>query len=289
MEVTLTDDKPYSIVSDRTGLRQILVNLIGNAIKFTDKGSVHIKVSPHLGANDEEWVKIDIHDTGIGIAPETVGQLFTPFSQADATTTRRFGGTGLGLSISKRLANLLGGDIQVVSNVGTGSIFSLLHPIGDIQQAPTIEVSPPPPGADGPKTETAKVNSHSPGHILVAEDNASNQWLLRRWLEKLGYRVDIRGDGLEAYDAFVSGSYDLLLTDYQMPNLDGIELTKRVRQHEEASGSRMPIIGLTADAFEDALKKCAEAGMDDVVTKPIDLTVLASVLGRYVEIVDGSR
>ena len=289
MGLTLTDQEPYLIVSDRTGLRQILVNLIGNAIKFTDQGNVHVKVSPHLALNNEDWVKIDIHDTGVGIPPETIEQLFTPFSQADATTTRRFGGTGLGLSISKRLANMLGGDIHVTSVAGSGSTFSLLHPIGDIDVASSREAPAALSEADGPTVGGPNLGVERGRRVLVAEDNVSNQWLLRRWLEKLGYRVDIRRDGAEAYDAFVNGGYDLLLTDYQMPNLDGIELTKRVRQFEKASGSRIPIVGLTADAFEDALKKCTDAGMDDVVTKPIDLTVLASVLGHYLEKIGESR
>jgi signal transduction histidine kinase len=187
MGLTLTDQDPYWIVSDRTGLRQILVNLIGNAIKFTDRGNVHVKVSPHRGPNDEKWLKIDIHDTGVGIPSETIEQLFMPFSQADATTTRRFGGTGLGLSISKRLANLLGGDIHVTSVAGTGSTFSLLHPIGDVETASLTEAAAAAaataPVTDGAMGVDLDQGAKKARDILVAEDNVSNQWLLRRWLE----------------------------------------------------------------------------------------------------------
>jgi len=267
----VADNVAASISTDPLRLRQILTNLLGNALKFTAQGSVRIDVGLRPSSDGQPQLAFAVSDTGIGIAPDALGRLFEPFSQADASTTRRFGGTGLGLTISRRLARLLGGDITVASTPGHGSVFTLTIPL-NAAAAPAAPIGEA--GAIGG-------NDLAGIRILLAEDQVTNRWLIRRQLERLGGSVTDVEDGSAALDAFDADSYDVIITDCHMPSIDGIELVRLIRATEARTGSRrMPILGLTADVTLAMRERCLRVGMDDIVTKPIDLRHLgAAVVG----------
>ena len=217
-------------------------------------------------------------DTGIGIAPEAQTRIFESFTQADASTTRRFGGTGLGLAISKKLVELMGGEIHVESAPGKGSTFSFTlcteAKAQDPQEVTTAfdrETLRRLAGAPGPG-EAAR--------LLVVEDNLVNQRLALRLLEKLGHRVELAGNGLEAVRLAGAVAYDAIFMDCQMPELDGFEATRRIRA-AEAPGRRVPIVAMTANALQGDRERCLEAGMDDYLTKPVRPGELAAVLARW--------
>lgn len=260
---------PRFIRSDSVRFRQILLNLIGNAIKFTEKGSVELFVE--FIENPTPFLRCRVLDTGIGMTPEQCGRLFKPFTQADASTSRRFGGTGLGLTISKRLARMLGGDIEVESELGVGSQFTftmsaeVLDPIAvkSTTMSPS-QVQPIPITVSTP-TITAR--------ILVAEDGVDNQRLIKRTLERAGATVTIVENGRELLDQFKLGNsdpnnapFDLVLTDVQMPELDGLEAIRRLRE----AGFRGPIVAITAHARSEDRQRCIDAGSDAYVSKPIN-------------------
>jgi PAS domain S-box-containing protein len=260
---------PRFIRSDSVRFRQILLNLIGNAIKFTEKGSVELFVE--FIENPTPLLRCRVLDTGIGMTPEQCGRLFKPFTQADASTSRRFGGTGLGLTISKRLARMLGGDIEVESELGVGSQFTftmsaeVLDPIAvkSTTMSPS-QVQPIPITVSTP-TITAR--------ILVAEDGVDNQRLIKRTLERAGATVTIVENGRELLDQFKLGNsdpnnapFDLVLTDVQMPELDGLEAIRRLRE----AGFRGPIVAITAHARSEDRQRCIDAGSDAYVSKPIN-------------------
>jgi len=274
MSVDVQEDVPELINSDRVRLRQILVNLTANAIKFTESGFVRIAVrqvaDPTVGAR----LSLSVQDTGIGVDPLVADRLFEPFIQADASTTRKYGGTGLGLSICKKLAALLGGDVTVSGVMGEGSTFRLNIPIDPV--AGTAKPSLPAPSEGSPARRAA---SGAMNRVLVAEDHSTNLWILRRQLEDLGFEVDSFENGLTALAAYQKAEYVLVITDYLMPDVDGIGLTRAIRSEESHSDrARTPILGLTANAFRDALDRCVEAGMDIVLTKPVDKTTLGRTI-----------
>ncbi|MCR6633183.1 MAG: ATP-binding protein [Magnetospirillum sp.] len=264
LDLTWSADLPAWVLADPLRLRQVVMNLVGNAVKFTEKGTVTVSLARRAG-----MLEIAVADTGIGIADDDLHHLFQPFRQVDATTTRRHGGTGLGLSISHQLVELMGGTIQVESRVGEGSIFRVLLPLED--------ALPPPPAAPAP----LPLVSLNGGRILAAEDNPVNQWLLRSQLERLGYQADIHPDGRAALGAFGQGGYVAVVTDYHMPIMDGLDLARAIRA-AEGGGPRLPIIGMTADAFAETVEECLRAGMDEVVTKPVPLEELGAVLCRRI-------
>jgi signal transduction histidine kinase/CheY-like chemotaxis protein/HPt (histidine-containing phosphotransfer) domain-containing protein len=270
------DELPAWISTDPMRLRQILTNLLGNAIKFTTEGSVSLGVS---GASlpDGRGVAFAVGDTGIGIASDAIGRLFEPFTQADASTTRTFGGTGLGLTISRRLARLLGGDVEVTSEPGKGSVFTLCVPLvqaGDVA-ASAVEVVP---------GQQAALPAF---RVLVAEDQLTNRWLVERQLRRLGCSVTSAEDGRAALAALDAAEYDMLITDCHMPEIDGVALTQMIRAGELAHGMRrMPILGLTADVTAAMHQRCLAAGMNEVAAKPIDLPHLRTAIARLVQRAD---
>jgi signal transduction histidine kinase/ActR/RegA family two-component response regulator len=266
LRVSSSTDIPAQIESDPTRLRQILVNLIGNALKFTEQGSVEVEVSYEAATSQ---LAIRVRDTGIGIAPEQLPQLFQPFSQADSSTTRRFGGTGLGLVISQRLAQMLGGHINVESELGKGSCFTLhLRVRGSDER---LERALPQFG-DTPLPSLAGVR------ILLAEDGRDNQRLISLILQRAGAQTEIANDGLEAVQQALSPRpYDVILMDMQMPVLDGYEATRRIRN----TGCQTPIIAVTAHALEEDRQRCIEAGCDDFATKPIRRSLLLETIVRW--------
>ncbi len=281
---------PKTIESDPTRLRQILVNLIGNAIKFTETGGVRLITRFVDDAEDGRGgrpkgtvMQFDVLDTGIGMTAEQTGKLFQAFAQADSSTTRRFGGTGLGLMISKRLANMLGGDITVESTPGKGSMFRVTVTTGSLDGVKML---------DDPTTATIIRSEDTPasksnagkldGRILLAEDGPDNQRLISFVLKKAGATVTIVENGKLAVEAALATRdeghpFDVLLMDMQMPVMDGYEATSLLRQ----KGYSGPIVALTAHAMASDRDKCIKAGCDDYVTKPIDRPKLIDLVARY--------
>ncbi len=292
LTATLATPIPEHIIADPTRLRQILVNLVGNAIKFTDVGSVTMSAGIEMLAGQAKLV-VDVQDTGTGLTEQQAGRLFAAFSQADSTMSRRFGGTGLGLTISRRLANLMGGDVKLLrSEPGKGSCFRLVMPYGAIHDTRMVSqlVGTPAAGPTGTTATTATtatttttqaVTSLS-GRILLAEDGPDNQRLIAFHLRKAGATVDVADNGriaLEMLDkAAAEGvAYGLLLTDMQMPEMDGYTLARTLRQR----GSTIAIVALTAHAMADDRAKCIAAGCDDYATKPIDRIALVHTCGAW--------
>jgi CheY-like chemotaxis protein len=241
----------------------VLVNLAGNAVKFTHEGGVRIGVMP---AGDGRRLRITVTDTGIGIPPDRLSQLFQPFSQADSSTTRKYGGTGLGLSISKHLVELMGGELTIASELGTGTTFTLTVALNAAE--PPLTVAEIPVVAATPTGRSLR--------ILLAEDNMVNQKVATRMLERLGYRADIAANGLEVLDLFRQRSYDVILMDVQMPEMDGITATKRLRANPDLT--QPYIVALTANAMGEDAEACLAAGMNRHVSKPIRLEKLAEAL-----------
>jgi CheY-like chemotaxis protein len=249
-------------------LRQILLNLIGNAIKFTDEGIVTVQVSAENAADGVVPVKFEIRDTGIGMTEEQLAGLFQKFNQADPSFTRRFGGTGLGLAICRQLADLMGGGVSVTSTPGVGSCFTV--------DLPLLPAARP---AALPAAAHVVSKPVRPLRILVAEDNIVNQTFLRALLTKSGHRVDIACDGAEAVEAARDNDYDLILMDVQMPGLDGLEATRLIRQ--DPRWTHLPIIAMTAHAMTGDKERCLEAGMNDYISKPVHPTHLLTTVQEY--------
>lgn len=270
----IAPDVPAFVALDAMRTRQILVNLLGNAIKFTRSGSVRFAVTWGAGLGGESALVFSVSDTGIGMTAEQCSRLFEPFSQADASTTKLFGGTGLGLTISRRLAHLMDGDITIETTFGEGSTFRLCLPL--VRAASGAAGVDPEPGL----VERTSLDGR---RILVAEDQETNRWLIERQLERLGFSVAAVPDGQAALTAFEAGGYDLLITDCHMPEMDGTELTRLIRGIEEAlCRPRLPVLGLTADVTQQTREECLAAGMDDVVAKPINLSRLHAAIVRIV-------
>jgi len=267
---------PIAIRGDITRLRQVLINLLSNAVKFTEKGEVVLTASAQRRSPDGQACELHfaVQDTGIGIPPERVDRLFKAFSQADTSTTRKYGGTGLGLVVSRRLCELMGGDLWVESEgvSGGGSIF---HFTIRVPEAPELERQRP---ASRKKTLLdPKMAQRHPLRILLAEDNAVNQKLALRLLEKLGYRADVAGNGLETIAALERQAYDVILMDIQMPEMDGLEAARQIRGL--GSAVKQPaIIAMTAGAMEGDREAALAAGMEDYVTKPIRVDELVAAL-----------
>ena len=268
LELRVAPSVPRAVRSDPGRLRQVLLNLISNAVKFTSNGRVEVEV---MFEREASRLVTTVRDTGIGIAPESLRDIFLPFTQADASTTRRFGGTGLGLAISHRLAALLGGSLSVESAVGIGSTFTVNIPI-EVTRATELT-----PLDDG----LGSLRTRRPLRVLVAEDNAVNQKVIALMLRRMGHRVDTVANGAEAVAAFARAPYDLLLMDMQMPEMDGITAAENIRAREP-SGSHTPIVALTANVSAEDRARCQAAGMDDFLTKPVRQEVLVRLVNRYI-------
>src|SRR6266542_2727566 len=261
---------PTDLVGDPTRLRQVLLNLLGNAIKFTESGEVSLRVTPDADSSVPTALRFTISDTGIGIPGEKLGQVFEPFTQADSSTTRRFGGSGLGLTISKRLVELMGGRIWVESEVGEGSVFSFAVPfeIWAADNRPTAT-----PAGTGPEAPLPAL------HILLAEDSPDNCTITMAYLEDTPYRVDIAETGAIACEKFITGHYDLVLMDRQMPIMDGLPATRTIRAWEHANDRPpTPIIALTASALKRNRAMCLAAGCTAFLTKQIKQEVLLQAI-----------
>ncbi|MEL6499441.1 MAG: ATP-binding protein [Planctomycetota bacterium] len=273
---------PAAVAADPLRFRQILVNLISNAIKFTDRGSVTVTtrmVRPnpaHGGGDEQHWLQIAVADTGIGIPADAIEGIFNAFDQAERSTSRRFGGTGLGLSISKNLAEAMGGRISVESAQGRGSTFTLHMPAG---VEPRLFAAPPMPDSVRGQPVSAQSTTLEHLRILLAEDGADNQRLLRFHLEKAGAQVTIVDNGQLAIEAVEDPAVpaDLVLMDVQMPVMNGLVATSTLRQR----GVTLPILALTANAMPEDRERCITAGCDDFLTKPIDAGKLVAACARW--------
>ena len=278
LAVDVQRDVPERITTDPVRLRQILVNLIGNAIKFTEIGGVQVVVRLDSCA-DKPKLWFDVIDTGIGLSEEHVGKLFQPFSQADALTNRCYGGTGLGLAISKRLAEILGGDIAVTSVLGKGSTFRVSIAAGSLEGAEPID-RPPEAAQSTPCAVHAEIKLH--GCILLAEDGPDNQRLIGHILRRAGAEVVVADNGKTACDLGLAARqagnpFDVILMDMQMPVMDGYQAARELRN----AGYDNPIIALTAHAMTADRQKCLDAGCDDYTTKPIDRALLLECIAKH--------
>jgi PAS domain S-box-containing protein len=283
LDVRYDGPVPEAICSDPTRLRQILINVVGNAIKFTETGSVLIVSRLLNEAGEQPKLQFDVIDTGVGIPADKIEQIFKPFTQADGSTTRNFGGTGLGLSISKRLVELLGGQISVSSTVGNGSTFSFTVSTGQLDDVRLIQDT----AEAGVETVGSKTADDTDAplrnyRILLAEDGPDNQRLICFILKKAGAEVTLADNGQIGFDLATAAKsegrpFDVILMDMQMPVLDGYEATRRLRE----DGYTLPIIALTAHAMSSDRQKCLDAGCDDYTTKPIDRKKLIELVASY--------
>jgi len=292
---------PQFIKGDPVRLRQVLLNLASNAVKFTERGTVRIEVSRLDGAQ----VKISVADSGIGIAAEQLDRLFRRFTQADSSTTRRYGGTGLGLAISKTLVQLMGGTIGAQSHQGTGSTFWITLPLITGEQTetetkaaespgvPTLEVVAAEPVAAAPAPAAQPALGPPPtlsaapfgaGRVLLVEDNFVNERVAVYMLTKLGHQVDVARHGREAIDMLGKAGYDLVLMDCQMPDMDGFEATRVIRDPSSAVLDHdVPVIAMTANAFPEDRARAFACGMNDFLSKPVDRSVLAGMLDKWMK------
>jgi signal transduction histidine kinase/ActR/RegA family two-component response regulator len=268
---------PQAVVGDVTRLRQILLNLLSNAVKFTEAGEVVLSVTATPEAQDTFRLHLTVRDTGIGLTEAGLAKLFQSFSQADSSTTRKYGGTGLGLAISKRLAELMGGTVWAESDgPGKGSRFHLTLVAPVAQSSQTLPSRRRGPSAGAPKPDAELAQRH-PLRILLAEDNAVNQKLALRLLQQMGYRADVAANGIEVIEALQRQPYDVVLMDVQMPEMDGLEATRRIVTRWSAD-QRPRIVAMTANAMQGDREECLAAGMDDYITKPIRVAALQQAL-----------
>ncbi len=258
------------ILGDAIRIQQILFNLIGNAIKFTDTGTVQVSITLEPGAERALTLRLEVSDTGIGIPPSAMPTLFDRFTQADSSTMRRYGGSGLGLAITREIVQLMGGTIATTSTPGRGSRFVVTIPSRFVERGELV-----PAVADTGQAATPRPALR----ILVAEDNDVNQILISEVLSRMGHVVHLVANGQLAVDAVRSGDYDLVLMDLQMPGMDGMEATQAIRALDGPKAG-LPIIAMTANAFEEDRQACLAAGMDDYVAKPIDMDQLARAIAR---------
>ena len=265
---------PDWLRGDAGRVRQVLVNLVSNAVKFTDTGSVTISLTAIASSESAAHVRVDVLDTGIGIEPLALEHLFEPFTQADDSTSRRYGGTGLGLTISAQLVESMGGQIVAESEPGRGSRFSFELEF----ELAGVGAGDEPSRRDDERHPRSFAGTRAP-LILVAEDNPVNQILVTRMIESLGYRAEVVKDGREAVDAANRKRYDLVLMDCQMPELDGYEATRQIRRRE-APGNRLPVVAMTAHSMAGDREKCIAAGMDDYISKPMRAGTLGETIAR---------
>jgi signal transduction histidine kinase/ActR/RegA family two-component response regulator len=273
----IEENVPETLMGDPTRLRQILTNLLSNAVKFTDKGDIEVSVSSNKLENESYEIHFAVKDTGIGISQEDINRLlFQPFTQVDSSMSRRFGGTGLGLAISKKLVEMMGGEIWAESQLGFGSTFHFTILAGTAINEPAkgreLEHTPVP--------ESTQASRNRSLRILLAEDNIVNQKVMLGMLNKLGYLPDVAANGLEVLQALERQPYDIVLMDVQMPEMDGLEAARKIRERWP-EGERPKIIAITAYALQGDREKCLAAGMDDYISKPVKLEELQTTLGSH--------
>lgn len=266
--------EPDQITADPLRIKQILMNLVGNAIKFTSHGSVTLRLSFGASSAGAPLLQFEIEDTGIGISPAQSARLFKPFTQADTSSTRKFGGTGLGLALSQRIARAMGGDLQLKWSVpGGGSLFTLSLPVTFARRAkPALKHV-----AELPDSKLPLVASK----ILLVDDSLDNQMLISRILELLGADVDLASDGVEGIEKAMAGNFDVVLMDLQMARMGGVEATRVLRQR----GYTRLIVALTAHALQEDRQRCLSVGCTEYLTKPVQRTHLVQVIERVAQLI----
>jgi signal transduction histidine kinase/ActR/RegA family two-component response regulator len=291
LQYQIAPEVPLHITGDGLRLRQILTNLVGNAFKFTQAGEIIVTIHLQEATPDKGFIlAFTVRDTGIGIPADKQARLFKAFSQLDSSTTRKYGGTGLGLAISEKLVTLMGGQIQVQSSPGKGSVFSFTvhvhagHTILSGFQTESLLNTHTLAGAATTLLPGDFANRH-PLQILVAEDNLMNQLVITQALTRLGYNPSVVENGLEVIDAISKTAFDLILMDVQMPEMGGLEATKAIR----GLGKQPVIIALTANAIEGDKEDCFEAGMNDYLSKPIKLEALVAILEKWTSLPHQNR
>jgi signal transduction histidine kinase/AmiR/NasT family two-component response regulator len=278
-DVDLTALEPLCYECDSARVKQIIYNLISNAVKFTQNGAVSVRASTKHMANGRTMVSVSVSDTGMGMSPETLTKLFQPFSQADARITREYGGSGLGLSICSAFVELMGGKVEVQSVVGEGSCFTVHLPMVCVTSEQVQNG-----GEVDSQNDLPPCPSDAAMRILVAEDNPTNRLVLKTLLSEFEADITFAEDGLQAVEAFSTGQFDLVLMDLQMPNMDGFEATRTIRKVERiANRPRLPILALSANAMHHHVDEALAAGMDGHVSKPIMLPTLLAAIESVLE------
>jgi len=270
---------PRQVIGDPTRLSQVIINLVSNALKFTDKGGKIDVLAEYIDQkNDDVTFKVSVSDSGIGLSQEQQEKIFEAYSQATASTTRKSGGTGLGLMISSKIMNAMGTELEVVSEEGKGATFFFVITMKvDVKSSIVVEKKEV-------KVEE-KPKSFDDIHVLVAEDNPINQKLIKIVLENFGLHVTLAANGEEAYEARVNGTYNMIFMDIQMPVMGGVESTHQILEYEKENGvDHIPIIALTANALPGDKEKYISEGMDDYATKPLDVKVLEKLIAQYCHI-----
>jgi PAS domain S-box-containing protein len=277
LEWEVDPDVPDSLNGDAGRLRQVLINLVGNALKFTDEGSIDIRVSLRSGKNDQPRLLFVVTDTGIGMDPARASEVFEPFKQLDATTTRKRGGTGLGVSISDKLVEMMGGRLYVASTPGEGSAFGFCI---DVEHGPEVSLSEEDLIIENKLTPELPMPTRS-YHCLVAEDNAVNQKMVWKMLTFGGHSAELASTGQEAVELAFTHSFDIILMDVQMPLMDGLEATAMIREFERGTDSRVPILAMTAHAMPGDRERCLRAGMDGYLSKPVRIGDLLRAVDHF--------
>lgn len=276
LQCDIDPNVPNHLIGDAAKLTQVLINLVGNGVKFTSEGKVSVQVSQQARFDvDRVRLFFEVQDTGIGIDPGMQDTIFEAFTQADSTPSRRFGGTGLGLAISRQFVRLMGGDVHFDSEQGKGTRFYFSIPFR--LAAEGAESTPTPP-LESKERENKQVGGYS---VLLADDEFINVTLAEVLLSRVGLKVTSVSNGFEAVAAWQKGGFDCILMDIQMPEMDGYEAVARIREQENATGAHVPIIAMTAHAMDDDREKCLAAGMDDYISKPIDAQLLVNLLEKY--------
>jgi len=271
------DGMPHCLLGDATRLRQALLNYANNAIKFTEHGSICLRARVLEEDAVSVLVRLEVSDTGIGIEPAMIGRLFAPFEQADTSTSRKYGGTGLGLAIASHIAQLMGGTFGAESAPGAGSTFWFT---ARLKRQPT-EIRPLQSTLAAEDIEAALQRDFAGARILLVEDDPINREVAIMLLEDVGLRIDVAEDGIEAIEQMEKHDYALILMDMQMPRLDGIGATRRIRQMPQ--GASLPILAMTANVFAEDRDNCLAAGMNDFVSKPVDPALLYSTLLHWLQ------
>jgi signal transduction histidine kinase/CheY-like chemotaxis protein len=270
---------PRQVIGDPTRLSQVIINLVSNALKFTDKGGKIDVLAEYIDQkNDEVTFKVSVCDSGIGLTQEQQEKIFEAYSQATASTTRKSGGTGLGLTISSKIMKSMGTELKVESEEGKGATFFFVVTM-KVDTKPSVQV-------EKKEVEVVeKTQSFDDMHVLVAEDNPINQKLIKIVLENFGLNVTLAANGQEAYEARVNGTYNMIFMDIQMPVLGGVESTHRILEYEKENGvEHIPIIALTANALPGDKERYISEGMDDYATKPLDVKILEKLITQYCNI-----